>query len=153
MQPHNKAHKQNPALLPFSVLVGEWKTEGTHPYVTDKILHGQATFEWICGGAFLLMRSEINDDPRFPDGIAILGSDDTTGKYFMIYFDERNVSRKQDVTLKDNVFTWERMTPEFSQRMVLTIQDGDNTIVSKGEMSINGGPWESDLCLTYTRIK
>jgi len=41
------------------------------------------------------MRSEI-DEPGIPSGVAIVGSDDATGEYFMLYFDERGVSRKYD---------------------------------------------------------
>ncbi len=47
-------------------------------------------------GAFLLWRSEIEDE-HFRRGIAIFCSDDATGEFFMLYFDERKVSRKYDV--------------------------------------------------------
>ena len=53
----------NPALKPFSVLIGNWNTIGTHLLIPDTILHGRTSFEWLEGGAFLMMRSEI-DDPR-----------------------------------------------------------------------------------------
>ncbi|MGP8267955.1 MAG: DUF1579 family protein [Beijerinckiaceae bacterium] len=97
MRPKNEAEKQNPALEPFAALVGEWTTVGTHPYVPAKTFHGRGTFEWIEGGAFLLMRSEI-DEPEIPSGLAIFGSDNATGEYFMLYFDERGVSRKYNVS-------------------------------------------------------
>jgi hypothetical protein len=38
------------------------------------------------------MHSEI-DEPEIPSGIAIIGSDDATDEFFMLYFDERGVSR------------------------------------------------------------
>lgn len=44
------------------------------------------------------------------------------------------------------------MDPGFSQRNHLTIADDQRTIVSRGEMSRDGAPWEPDLKLTYTRI-
>ena len=62
-----------------------------------------------------MMRSEI-DEPGIPSGIAIIGSDDSTQEYFMLYFDERGVSRKYEVTLRDNVWKWWRNVPGFSQR-------------------------------------
>src|SRR3954447_12381545 len=65
-----RARIPNPALQPFAVLVGTWRTEGSHPLLPQVTLHGQASFEWIENGAFLLMRSEI-DDARVPHGIAI----------------------------------------------------------------------------------
>jgi hypothetical protein len=35
--------------------------------------------------------------------------------------------------------------------MVLTVADDGRTMVSQGEMSRNGGAWEPDLELTYSR--
>ena len=99
-----------------------------------------------------MMRSEI-DEPEIPSGVAIFGSDDATGEYFMLYFDERDVSRKYDVSVDGNVVCWQRSSPDFSQRMVLTIADEGTTIVSKGEMSKVGGAWEPDLELTYSQMK
>src|ERR1044071_2610128 len=93
-----KASIPNPALEPFRVLIGIWNTTGTHGLVPDTILHGRTSFEWLENGAFLVMRSEI-DDPRFPQGIAILGSDNSEGEYYMLIFDERGVSRKHEVSL------------------------------------------------------
>ncbi len=118
----------NPALQPFTVLIGDWNTVGTHPLIPDTTLHGRTSFEWIEGGAFLMMHSEI-DEPSVPTGIAIIGSDDAKGEYFMLYFDERGVSRKYEVALRDNIWKWWRNVPDFSQRYTGTIMDHGNTIV------------------------
>jgi hypothetical protein len=56
------------------------------------------------------------DEPGIPSGVAIVGSDDATGEYFMLYFDERGVSRKYDGTIRD---------------------DG-RTIIGKGQLSSDG---------------
>jgi hypothetical protein len=145
------ALRPNPALRALEFVVGTWETVGTHPYLPGKTLRGRAIFEWIEGGAFLRMRSE-SDESGVPSGIAIFGSDDTRGEFYMLYFDERDVSRKYDVSLERSGMRWQRTSPDFSQRMVLTVADDGQTMVSKGEMSKNGGPWEPDLELTYTRI-
>lgn len=142
----------NPALEPFGVLVGKWKTVGTHGLIPDKILHGQTTFEWFENGAFLIMRSEI-DDSRFPIGIAIFGSDDVNKEYFMLTFDERGISRKYAVSFQDDVLKWWRNGKDFSQRYTLTITDDGRTIIGKGEMSKDDSVWDKDLDLTYTRIE
>jgi len=147
-----KALIPNPALKPFEVFIGEWKTTGSHPYLPDTVLHGRVSFEWLEGGAFLLLRSEI-DEPRFPHGIEIFGSDDVEKKFFMLHFDERGISRKYDVTMEGNQLKWWRDDPNFSQRMTITIEDDGNKMISKGEMSRDGGAWEDDLELTYTRVK
>jgi hypothetical protein len=148
----HEALKPNPALRALEVLVGSWDTVGTHPHLLGKTLHGRASFEWIEGGAFLLMRSEI-DEPEVPSGVAIFGSDNATGECHVLYFDERDVSRKYDISIERNVVRWQRNSPDFSQRMVLTVADDGRTIVSKGEMSKNGGAWEPDLELTYSRTE
>lgn len=146
----NEAAKPNPALHPLSVLVGTWKTVGTHPLVPGTTFHGRTLFEWIEGGAFLIMHSEI-DEPQIPSGIAIFGTDDTTGECSMLYFDERGVSRRCEVTIQDNVWKWWRSAPGFSQRFVGTIAPDGRTIVGRGELSRDGENWEGDLQLTYTR--
>lgn len=134
------------------MLVGEWKTVGTHPYLPGKLLHGHSSFQWLEGGAFLIRHSEIEDE-HFPRDVAIFGSDDATGEFFMLYFDERKVSRKYDVSVQDNVVKWWRNAPGFSQRYTGTFTDNGNTIIGKGELSRDGTTWEPDLDLTYTRVK
>ncbi len=148
----HKASIPNPALKPFEVLVGNWKAVGTHPGVPDTVLHGQSSFKWIEGGAFLMWSSEV-DYKGFPKGIAIFGSDDTAEEYFMLYFDERKVSRKYDVSFQNNVLKWWRNAPKFSQCYTWTFAEDGNTIIGKGELSTDGTTWEKDLDLTYTRVK
>ena len=152
LQGIHKAQIPNPALKALGKLVGEWKTVGTHFAVADKVLRGKASFQWIEGGAFLRWYAEVEEE-GFPAGIAIFGSDDATGELFMLYFDERNVSRKHEVSVEDNVVKWWRNAPGFSQRYTWTITDSDNTIVGKGELSKDGATWENDLDQTFTRIE
>ena len=158
MNQHSReeASRPNPALEPFSVLIGSWNTTGTHGLVPDTILHGHTSFEWLENGAFLLMRSEI-DDPRFPSTIAIFGSDaardNAEAKYYMLAFDERGVSRKYEVTLHNNIWKWWRDSPGFLQRYEGIIGDGGNTIIARGELSKDGLSWEKDLDLTYKRVE
>ena len=147
----NEASIPNPALQRFSFLVGRWRTEGTHPYMPGTILHGEATFEWRDGGAFLVMQTQI-EEPQIPSGIAIFGSDDALNQYFMLYFDERGVSRKYECDVVGNQLRWWRDSREFSQRFTITTLDDGNGMQGKGEMSREGGAWEPDLQLTYTRL-
>ena len=141
----------NPALTPFEILVGDWKTIGSHPYLAGIVLHGHTTFEWMEGGAFLIMHSEV-DEKGIPSGIAVFGSDNATGEYFMLYFDERNVSRKYEVSFHNNILKWWRNAPGFSQRFTYSITDKGQTIIGKGELSKDGTSWENDLEQTFTRI-
>jgi hypothetical protein len=140
----------NPALAPLARLVGSWTSVGSHGMMPGTELHGRATFEWIEGGAFLKQQSEL-DDPRFPAGIAIIGSDDDSGKLMILYFDQRGVSRHYESAVEGNVWRWWRNAPGFSQRYSCTISDDGRTMVGKGELSKDGKSWEKDLDLTYTR--
>jgi hypothetical protein len=147
---NHEAAKPNPALEPLSILVGRWNTVGTHPLVPGTTFHGHTTFDWLEGGAFLIMHSQI-DEPGIPSAIAIFGSDDTTGECSMLYFDERGISRRYEVSLRDDVWKWWRNAPGFSQRFAGAIAADGRTIVGRGELSRDGTSWEPDLQLTYTR--
>jgi len=149
---NNKAAIPNTYLEPFSVLVGSWKADGKHPLMPDTELHGSVTFEWIDNGAFLRMSSMI-DHPQVPDGIALFGSDNDAKRIFMLYFDERDISRKYNVSFEHNVLKWWRDDPKFSQRFTVTFEDEGNVMNSKGEMCRDGKTWEGDLELVYSRIK
>ena len=139
----------NPLLRPLSFLVGEWHTEGSHPHLPGT-LHGRTSFAWSDGGAFLVMRTQI-DEPGVPSAIAILGTDDAAKECYMLYFDERGVSRRYSVALRSDQWQWWRDTPGFSQRFTAQLVDGGNRMVGHGELN-RGERWEPDLELTYTRI-
>ena len=146
----NEAARPNPALEPLSVLLGRWRTVGTHPLVPGTTFHGRTSFAWMAGGAFLIMQSEI-DEPQIPSAVAIFGTDDSTGECSMLYFDERGVSRRYEVRMQDNMLRWWRNAPGFSQRCDTTIDPDGRTMTSRGQYSRNGTTWEPDLELTYTR--
>lgn len=109
----------NPALKPFSILIGIWNTTGTHGLVPDTTLQGRTSEE----------------------------------KYHMLTFDERGVSRKYEVTLRDNTWKWWRNAPGFFQRYEGRIGDDGNTIIGKGELSKDDLSWEKDLDLTHRRAE
>jgi hypothetical protein len=140
----------NPALKPLAFLIGSWRTTGSHLLVPGQPLGGRTSFAWIEGGAFLIMRSEV-DHPLFPSGIAIIGSDDVSGKFGMTYFDERGVSRLFDVAVGDRTVTWTRDDPELAQSVTITADADGNRLVSKGRMSQKRGPWGDDLSQVFDR--
>src|SRR3954453_22000079 len=115
-----EAQRRNGALEPLAPLIGQWRTTGTHPFIPGATFHGRTSFTWHEGGAFLLMRSEI-DEPEIPSAVAVIGSDDAAGTIPMIYFDERDVSRRYVVEVGEGEVSWHRDEAGFAQRMVLTI--------------------------------
>lgn len=142
----------NPRLAAFQPLIGAWTTVGQHALLPGVALHGRTTFEWHEGGAFVCMRSEV-DEPQIPSGIAIFGDDDQAEGLTMLYFDERGVSRRYAAAIEKNSLRWWRDAPGFAQRYVLTVSADGNTLHASGELAKDGGPWGPDLQLTYSRLK
>jgi hypothetical protein len=147
-----EARRPNAALAALAPLLGEWRTTGTHPLAPGTTFHGRTSFAWHEGGAFVLMRSEI-DEPGIPSGVAVIGSDDAAGTVTMLYFDERGVSRRYTVEVGDGEVSWHRDEAGFAQRMVVTVAGDGGRLDARGTMSRDGGPWEDDLRLTYERIE
>jgi hypothetical protein len=116
------------------------------------VLHGRAIFDWHEGGAFLRMRSEM-DEPRIPAAVALVGSDDASEAFAMLYFDQRGVSRRFEVAMDGAVIQWRRTAPGFSQRFTLTMVSEGNVLRGVSELSKDDVTWEQDLELTYTREK
>jgi hypothetical protein len=98
------------------------------------------------------MHPEI-DEPGIPSSVAVFGTDDSADDCYMLYFDERGVSRKNEGALSGNVLKWWRNDPAFSLRFTGTLVDEGRTIIGKGAISRDGPPWEGDLELTYTRVE
>lgn len=144
--------KPNARLEPLAIVIGEWTTVSTHPMLPGRTFHGRTTYEWHGGGAFLLARMRF-DEPEIPDGVAIYGTDDHASDGGMLYFDERGVSREYRWTFEGRTWAWSRNAPDLSQRMRLAIAADGKTIEARGEMSRDGGAWEPDLRLTYTRAR
>ena len=147
----SEARRPNPALEGLAPLIGEWRTTGTHPLAPDTTFHGRTSFAWHEGGAFLLMRSEI-DEEGVPSAVAVIGSDDAAGTFTMIYFDERDVSRRYTVEIAEGRLSWHRDEAGFAQRMTITISPDGRHLEATGTMSRDDGPWEDDLRLSYERL-
>jgi hypothetical protein len=96
------------------------------------------------------MYSEV-DEPRFPSGVAIIGSDNVAGTFAMTYFDARGISRLYQVEVGERTVTWRRDDLALSQSMTIAVGDNGDTLVGTGRMSQDGGPWGEDLSQTFTR--
>jgi len=135
----------------MEVLIGEWDLLGAHPFIPAPV-RGRASFEWLEGGAFLVWQTFFEQSGP-PNGIAVIGRDDSTGLCSMLYYDERGVSRIYEMTVEGSVWKMWRNAPGFMQRMTGKISEDRNTITVHGELSKDGSNWEQDLDLTYTRVR
>jgi hypothetical protein len=149
----NQAHpatKLNPALKDLDSLVGKWKMAGSHPMLPAPV-HGQASFEWVEGGAFLACRT-LYDRPGPPSAIAIIGRDEAEATYSILYYDERGVSRIYAMSMEKGEWKFWRNSPSFSQHVTFTFSADGSTLTGHGEKSTDGQAWDDDLDVTYTRV-
>ncbi len=144
--------KPNPALALLNALIGEWRTVGSHPLFPGATLRGRVSFDWLDGGAFLTMHSDV-EQPGPPSASAVIGRDDSKETYRMLYFDERGVSRIYKMSLEGSLWKMWRESPGFSQRFTGTLSNDGNTITALWEKSSDGSRWEHDLELTYTKVR
>jgi len=153
-RPQTQANAQptnpNPALAQLNVLVGEWDMQAS---IGDRSLgSGRTVFSWLEGGAFLAQHSEA-DQADFPTATILIGRDDASETYCMLYFDSRRVSRVYQMSLSESgVWKMWREAPGFFQRFTGKISADGNIITASWERSSNGVFWEQDFDLTYTRV-
>lgn len=135
----------------LDALVGEWSM-GV-PVAPDQpvVEGGRVTFEWLSEGSFLIQRWEVEYE-HAPDGIAIIGPDDSGGAYRQHYFDSRGVSRVYEMSLSGSVWKLWRESPGFSQRFTGTFSDDGGTITGSWETSGDGSTWEYDFDIVYTKV-
>ena len=144
--------KPDPALQELELFIGKWNVEISFPVDPPGTIHGQASFEWLEDGAFLIMRMGSKDTgPQF--SISVIGRDDSAKNYTMLYFDGRGVSRIYQMSLEDAVWRQWRDAPGFSQRFKGTFGEDGNSITARWEKSSDGSNWEHDFDLTYTKVE
>jgi hypothetical protein len=149
-QTNPQTPRQNPVLSRLSAFVGEWQWEAS--LGGQSMGRGRTLFEWLEGGAFLAEHSDA-EQPEFPSGSSIIGGDDTTETYCMLYFDSRSVSRIYQMSLSDGVWKLWREAPGFWQRFEGTFSDDGTSIKARWEKSTDGSQWELDFDLTYTKLR
>jgi hypothetical protein len=141
--------ERDPLLAPFEALIGTWSTEATHP-LFDGVVHGGATYEWLEGGHFVVLRSH-NDHPSFPDAIGVIGRPESGAGLVMEYFDSRGVRRTYGVPLENGELRWWRDHPGFDQRAYAKLApDGFEFL---GERAETPGDWQDDLRSIYRRVE
>ena len=141
-------------LQPF---VGTWAVEARFPEGTEvPPAEGEVTttFEWILGGAFLLMRSQAPDP--IPQGHSVLAANEATGGFTQHYFDSRGVVRVYEMGFDGRTWTLERSTADFTpldflQRYVGTLDEDGQAIRGAWEICHDGETWRKDFDLDYLR--
>ena len=143
------------ALSPLEVLFGRWDVQirwspKTHEMVGGPItVHASAQFDWIEDGHFLIQRQGANGGPS--EARLLMGGDDTSGEFSVLYGDGRGVSRVYQMSFGDRVWRMWRNAPGFNQRFEGRLSTDGRTIEAHWEKSTTGDTWEHDFDLTYTK--
>ncbi|GAA2380480.1 hypothetical protein [Nonomuraea africana] len=150
----------HPTLQRLDALVGEWEIwVALDPQPTAG---GRAVMEWTADGGFLVQRTDADlaeDTPpewraNWPFPVtAIIGLDDASEEFTMLYADSRGVHRVYRMTFDDGVWRIWRAAPGFHQRFTGTLSEDGATIACAWELSRDGTSWEHDFDLTYKKVK
>jgi hypothetical protein len=147
---------RNPSLENLVVLVGDWDMDLSGasflPNPDDKVL-GHVGFKWIEGGALLLMRQGEAPPPSPPQARWVIGRDEASPDYKVLYFDGRGVSRIYEMSFGDGLWKLWRNTPDFSQRFEGRLSEDHDTVMAHWEKSLDGESWEHDFNVIYRRRK
>jgi len=141
---------ENPSLADLQVLVGDWNIELRFPNSPSSVM-GHASYEWLEDGAFLVMHTG-SKQAGTPYSTCIVGRDDVSKPYTMLYFDNRGVSRVYMMSLEGKQWKQWRDNPGFSQRFFGELSDDGNTIRARWEKCEDGKEWAHDFDLIYTRV-
>ncbi|MDB4940257.1 MAG: hypothetical protein JWO40_682 [Candidatus Doudnabacteria bacterium] len=146
--------KTNPALKDLELLIGHWTTELSNAsFLNDRsaVLQGNASFEWFGDGDFLVLyQGTKNVDAAWATWI--IGRDQDTSDYTILYFDDRRFSRVYEMSFKKGVWKIWRNSPKFIQSFKGVISKDKKTITGRWRKSSDGKRWEHDFDLVYKRV-
>jgi hypothetical protein len=147
-----KRSPANPALKPLEPLIGAWRSEirwskATHKLVAGPALvRGRVRFAWLEDGHFLVQH--MGEAARW-----VIGRDDTSKLYGVLYADSRGVSRLYEMSLKNRVWKMWRHARGFHQRFTGRFSRDRRTIVASWKRSVDGTRWHHDFDVTYTKVR
>ena len=148
----NQPSRSNTALEFLGVFLGKWNIEiSSFQEDPSAVYRGNASFQWLEGGAFLSQRSQV-PGTDFPRVTAVIGPDDTASAYCMLYADSRGVSRIYQMSLTDGIWKLWRDFPGFSQRFTATFDGSYRILTGAWENSPDGSNWRHDFNIKYTKV-
>ena len=152
----NSSERFTSPLAELAPLVGRWKMVITWSEKTHKLIGGPASvevpaaFEWAGANGFLL---QITGGDGMPVARWMIGRDDTSGAFVVLYADGRGVSRIYQMSFAQGTWKIWRDASGFHQRFAGRLSADQRTIEARWEKSEDGVIWETDFDLTYAKIE
>lgn len=147
----------NPRLTRLDLLVGEWELTASSGEQIMSV--SRSTFHWLADSGFLVQRIDPPTylAPEWVDGApervdAVVGLDDHSDLFTMLYTDSRGVCRTYRMSLDGTIWTLESQPgPDFLQRFEAAVSDDHTAINGRWEASQDGREWLTDFEVTYRR--
>lgn len=117
----------------------------------------RTSWEWMGDSGLLLQRWTV-PITEAPDGLAVIGWDESRGTYLQHYFDDRGVIRVYELALDAGMLKLERTTADysplaFSQRFEGTFTADGDRIEGAWFMAEDHRTWVKDFDLVYSRVE
>ena len=96
------------------------------------------------------MRSETEGTGP-PKSVAVIGRDDASGAYSMLYYDARGVSRIYAMTYADGAWSLDGKPRQFYQRFRARVDENGRHIRGSWGKSEDGQAWQHDFSVTYLK--
>jgi hypothetical protein len=140
-------------------LVGAWESET----VVDGqvVARGLTVYGWLESGRFLVQHAdgELTDaaPPLWRENwplpsTSIIGLDDASGGFSMLYADARDVFRVYQMAVEKDIITLWREAPGFHQRFTGAFDTSGDIMTAMWERSDDGVEWFKDFEMLYRRL-
>jgi hypothetical protein len=148
----------NPLLSRLDIFTGRWELTAS---MGERVMSvAQTEFGWLGERGFLVQHT---DQPSFlvPEWVgaapvrvdAVIGADDDSQAYTMLYTDSRDVCRVYAMQLDGRRWLMSsRPGPEFHQRWIGAFSEDGSAIEGDWEASKDGESWSTDFHMSYRRL-
>lgn len=140
-------------------LVGAWETETIAE--GQVVARGLTVYGWLEDRRFLVQHADGEPTAAAPaiwhenwplPSTSIIGFDDASSGFTMLYADSRDVFRVYQMAAEKDVITLWREAPGFHQRFTGAFDSDGNTITAIWERSADGQEWSRDFDVVYRRL-
>ena len=140
-------------------LAGAWESET----IADGqvVARGLTVYGWLEDRKFMVQHADGELTEAAPaiwrenwplPSTSIIGFDDSSGAFSMLYADARDVFRIYQMAVEKDVVTLRREAPGFHQRFVAAFDAEGDTMTAVWEKSEDGVEWSKDFDIVYRRL-